>query len=244
MKNQNKDYTIVAEIYNHLMRKIDYKDWAEYLFDIIKEYHEGELNALELASGTGTLGVEFSKYAENIIFTDLSKNMLLHTNDNFYRVCSDMTRLPFKKKFNTIFSTFDSLNYLLESEQLVKCFNEVEKILTNDGIFTFDISLELNSKKFLKHLNRKGKFKEFSYIQKSNYDEQNKIHSNNFLIKKDDFVFEEDHKQRIYSVEEILEISEKSDLRLLDVFEAFTLRDLTEKSLRAQFVLGKKNAEF
>ena len=240
MSNLIKDYSIVAEIYNHLMRKIDYRDWAKYLFDVIREYHKGELIVLELASGTGKLGEAFSIFAKEFVFTDLASEMLKITDKQFNKICCNMTKLPFKYKFNTVFSTFDSINYLMESEQVLSCFNEVEKILSEDGIFTFDVSLELNSQKYLKHLNRKGKYKEFYYIQSSEYDSVNKIHLNKFSIKKEDKLFEEVHQQKIYSIEEIIEISEKSELKLLDVFEAFTFEDLHAKSLRAQFVLGKK----
>ncbi len=241
MPKQSKDYTIIAEIYDYLMRKIDYKDWAKYIYDVVREYIEGELIVLELASGTGKLGTAFSIFSSKFVFTDLSNDMLKAVEDDFTKICCDMTLLPFKQKFNTVISTFDSINYLIDDKDIISCINEIEKILTDDGIFTFDVSLELNSQKYLKHLNRKGKYNDFYYIQQSNYDKMNKIHYNTFSIKKDDIEFKEEHKQRIYSIEEMIEIISQSNLQLLDVFEAFTFEDLHEKSLRAQFVLGKNN---
>jgi predicted TPR repeat methyltransferase len=241
MSKHTKDYSVISEIYDYLMRKIDYKDWAKYIYDVVREYIYGELIVLELASGTGKLGTAFSIFTNKFIFTDLSNDMLKAVGDDYTKICCDMTLLPFKQKFNSVISTFDSINYLINEKEIINCINEVEKILTEDGIFTYDVSLELNSQKYLKHLNRKGKYNGFYYIQQSNYDKLNKIHYNTFSIKKNNIELKEEHKQRIYSVEEMIEIISQSNLQLLDVFEAFTFEDLHEKSLRAQFVLGKNN---
>jgi len=46
-----KTYSAIAEIYAHMMRSIDYKEWADYIFEISRELKKKNLSVLELAEG-------------------------------------------------------------------------------------------------------------------------------------------------------------------------------------------------
>ncbi len=71
------------------------------------------------------------------------------TNNVVNKVCCDMTSLPFDTKYGLIFSTFDSVNYLMSKKKLLALFKQVSLLLEDNGIFTFDVSLEKNSLEFL-----------------------------------------------------------------------------------------------
>jgi SAM-dependent methyltransferase len=234
-------YSALAKIYGHLMRSIDYKDWAEYLLEIAAGLGAEKYRALELAAGSGELSRLLSNKFSDYVATDYSINMLKLINAPVKIVCCDMTSLPFKNKYNFIFSTFDSINYLLNKDKLKKLFAEVERCLDTPGIFTFDVSLEPNSVKHAKYLNRKGKVGKIRYIQKSYYDREEKIHYNNFeIIMEDGTKYYEEHRQRIYAIEEYLEAIDESGLYVENCFDAFTFDDVRNDSERAQFILKKK----
>ena len=241
-KTQLKPYGEIAEFYNHLMRSIDYKGWAKYIYNIYEDYELKGNRILELGSGTCSLSKYLFKKFPEMYVTDISLSMLSSVDffENKKIVC-DMTHLPFRNHFDFVFSTFDSINYLTKEESVKKLFHEMSEILSTDGIFTFDVSLEPNSLKYEKALNRKGKYEGLKYKQESFYDRDSKIHTNKFLIKlrNGNFV-EEVHSQKIYDIEFYFRMAEESNLSVLDCYEAFTLDEINEKSERAQFVIKRK----
>ena len=151
-----------------------------------------------------------------------------------------MAELPFKNKFSFIYSTFDSINYLDNEESINKFFKNIFHILNDEACFTFDVSLEKNSIKHEKRLNRKGKVDGLKFIQNSKYDRTTKIHQNKFKIKLEDgSIVEEIHRQKIYDFEYYFNIIEQHNLYVVHCFNSFTDDDTNSESERAQFVVKK-----
>ncbi len=240
-EKNHKPYSQIAEIYAHLMNLIDYPQWAYYYYILSKDYIESDAKVLEIASGNCKLANSLLHYYKNITASDLSFEMLKKSvNENLPRVCCDMRNLPFKQKFNLIFSAFDSVNYLLSLEDIEKFFRQVYEILDENGVFTFDLSLERNSIKNIKLLNRKGIYKGIKYKQESFYDQKEKLHHNNFLIKLPDGNFvNENHVQKIYEIEEIIFALVENGFYVVNCFDAFSSDDIDERSERAQIVAKK-----
>jgi hypothetical protein len=235
-------YSLLAQLYAHLMRKIDYKDWSEYLLAIFRNFAVSDDIILEIGGGNGAIASYLHKYFPNIILTDLSKEMLFKCIDTaLVKVCCNMKQLPFKNKFDLIYSTFDTVNYLINEKELKMFFSEINSLSNENTVCTFDVSLEKNSIKYEKYLNRKGVFKGMSYIQKSKYDILNKIHYNYFDITLEDGkIVSEIHAQKIFDFETYFNILDESGLFVVDCFDAFSFNKVSEKSLRAQFVIKKK----
>lgn len=233
-------YTIVSEIYSDLMDEVNYKRWAKYIYYIVKEKIQPESDILELASGSCKLASNLIHKNKKIICTDISKNMLMQSS--YYRkVVCDMTRLPFNKKFDLIFSTFDSINYILSKRKLMDLFNEVFRLLKDDGIFTFDVSLEKNSYIHQKDSKKKGSTKNYKYERKSIFDPKTCIHKNFFIITdKSDNIFTELHKQKIYDFNVYFELVEKAGLYVVNCYRAFTSKVGRPDSDRVQFIVKRK----
>lgn len=234
-----KQYSVVAEIYPFIMRKIDYGAWANYISDLAEFSSLNVKLALEIAGGNGALANKLNGKFQNIILTDLSLAMLKkNNNEKLSKVCCDMRSLPFSKKFDFIYSAFDSVNYLMTKEELRKFFLEVKKILAADGVFTFDVGLEKNSLKHLRFLNRSGEVNGIKFQQISKFDKRKKIHLNRFLFDfPDGRKIEEVHRQRIYSLTEIFEVLDGAGFFVAECFEAFTFKDVNSKTERAQFLI-------
>ncbi len=240
---KNDPYKVVSLIYDHLMRSITYHDWARYISDLQSFYIAKAETYLEIAAGSGKLAFYLAKIFPNLVLLDLSKSMVALLDENSKRVCADMTMLPFKSKFDFIYSTFDSINYLTSKEELQKYFNEISKIMSDDGVFTFDASLENNSIKNVKRLNRKGKTDRLLYKQISKYDIDKKVHKNRFKVKLENGeIIEEVHTQKIYDFELYFEIAENSGLYVVDCFDSFTFEDANSESERIQFIMKKNHA--
>jgi cyclopropane fatty-acyl-phospholipid synthase-like methyltransferase len=155
-----------------------------------------------------------------------------------------MRSLPFKAKFDLIVSAFDSINYLTNKKDLSDFFDNLKNNLSDDGIFTFDISLESNSLKYVKNLNRTGYYKGIEYMQTSRYNRHERTHYNEFKLKlKDGSEVYEKHKQKIYSLESFFDLLDKNGYIVKECFTAFSLDNAHENSERAQFIIKKgKNA--
>lgn len=237
---ESSAYNKLASVYSHLMRKVRYSDWAEYIYSISERYVDRDASVLELAGGNCNLANYLSAHYPNIIVSDQSKQMLKTDEVKILpKVCCDMTLLPFKTKFDFIYSTFDSVNYLTSKRKLYNLFREVEAVLEDTGIFTFDASLERNSYTHIKQPVRRGVWNNIDYVHRTLYNDKTKIHRNIFEIKFDDgSVFKEIHKQKIYQFEEYFNLIEKAGLFVIECLETFTYRDAKATSERAQFILA------
>lgn len=236
-----KTYSAIAEIYPHMMRSIDYQEWADYIYEISKYLKLKKILALELAGGNGAIA-KLLQSKMKIVTSDLSLAMLKNGGEkSVLKVCCDMMNLPFKNRYDFVFSTFDSVNYLNTKEKLIRYLNSVSGCISADGILAFDVSLENNSKKFEKYLNRRGKVNGITYKQRSFYNPGTRIHYNHFELTFDDGrKVEEIHKQKIYRFEEYFDFIDRSDFYVHKCYKAFTFKNADSETERAQFILKKK----
>lgn len=241
MKMINKPYTYITEFYNHLMKDIDYEGWADYIVEIYNDLQIKSELTLEIASGNCKLSAFLKNRIGDVILTDISDVMLSFHGTGLKRVCCDMKSLPFNKKFDFIFSTFDSVNYLLTEKDLLIFFYEIKRLLTSEGFFTFDVSLEQNSLRYEKSLNRKGVFKSLKYVQKSKYDRIRKIHHNVFKIHmKNGKIVEEIHLQKIFDFNTYFQVADKAGLVVKRCFDAFSFEDANLNNERVQFIIKRR----
>ncbi len=239
--NPTKNYSEVVSIYDYLMSSVDYKFWANYIYKISKKFISSRSNVLELAAGNCNFSKYFIKKYPNLIVTDLSLKMLQHKNQKkITKVCCSMTEIPFKIKFDLIYSTFDSVNYILSESELKKFFKYINTYLTEEGIFTFDVSLEKNSYKHLRYSARKGVYQKVKFEQRSEYDDETKVHKNSFVINKNGNVYTEIHKQKIYPFATYFNLIDKAGMFVVNCYDAFTFDDGGSSSDRVQFIIKKK----
>lgn len=233
------NYKYISALYKELMKEIDYREWSQYLYDLIIEYFDYQPTVLELGAGNGILANYLQKKMLNkIIKLDLSKEMLLQNKKKDHLICGDMRYLPVKKQFDVVFSAFDSMNYILTEQDFMKVLFGVKNILTEEGIFTFDVSLEKNSILNEQFLNRSGEFKNIKYQQISNYNREEKIHYNKFIIEIDNKeTVTELHKQKVYDLEFYTRTAKDAGFYIMEALDAFSFEDVSEHSERAQFVL-------
>jgi SAM-dependent methyltransferase len=237
-----KPYEKLAEIYDGLMKKVDYVNWSKYIIDIAKNYISDDANVLELASGNCKMAELISRKYRNYVCSDISISMLKAGSNRLNKICCDMTQPPFKKKFDFVFSAFDSVNYLLRIKTLRRLFDEIYLLLSNEGIFTFDVSLENNSLKLIKKEITEENYNGCNFTRTSIYNKRNKTHYNKFImIDRKDGVFKETHKQKIYDFNTYFKLAENSGFYVDACYKCFTFEKANSGSDRAQFVLRKIN---
>ncbi len=119
-----KPYTSIAPVYDSLLRHVDYQEWYEYILSLMKLYAPGARTLLELGCGTGRFGSKFSSAGYSICGIDRSFDMLLIAKTraflNFRIFCADITAFHTAKKIDFIFSVHDTMNYLVEREEVTE----------------------------------------------------------------------------------------------------------------------------
>ena len=243
-QNNKLPYDKLSLIYDGLMKDVNFNLWTKYVMDIAGNYVNTASSFLELAAGNCTIANRIRKKYTNLIATDISLPMLnAHLQADLLKVCCNMIYLPFKKKFDFVYATFDSINYLLTHRELKLLFGEIENVLNENGILTFDASLENNSLEFTDIQVTKDKFNGFSFKRINSYDRKTRIHKNVFYIyDRSGIKYKEVHKQKIYSFETFFNLVDKAGLFVKECYDGFTFKDGSPNSERVQFVVGKRAA--
>jgi ubiquinone/menaquinone biosynthesis C-methylase UbiE len=234
-------YSQIAQIYNDLVRHVNYEGWADYIEEIIEEYNIDDNSILELASGTGNLFINMRIPGSKIILSDISFPMLNLAPISTSKVCFDMTKIPFKKSFNLIIASFDSVNHLESVEKLNSLFSEVYRALLPNSYFLFDVVTEHNSLAYLKGFSKKRKIDNLHYRQASEYDPNTKRHKNSFIINfPDGSKIIQDHFEYIFDLKTIDLLCTSNNFTIVDKFEAFTFNSVGEDTLRVQYIIRSK----
>lgn len=252
--SRQPEYSKLAEIYDALMEDVDYEVWADFIDEIIQVHHPNPSTVLELACGTGSLALSLDELlCYDILATDKSPDMIdkarkKATGSNSVRFRSmNFLNIDLNKTFDVVVSIFDSINYLHEPNEILNLFDQVEKVLAGNGLFIFDFTTPKNSIQSINFLNNEEGYTEnnFRFFRKSRYDPDAKIHYNDFSIEKlgndrESVVnrYREVHKQRIYTLNEMLDIVGNSNFSIIAKYDGFDLIDADEDSLRITMVLA------
>ncbi|MBT8380215.1 MAG: methyltransferase domain-containing protein [Ignavibacteria bacterium] len=239
--SDSRIYNKLSYVYDGLMKSVDFNVWTRYILDIAKINATKNSSFLELAAGTCRMAVKINTVYPDLIATDFSLPMMqIDKKNSLKKVCCSMLNLPFKTKFDFIYCTFDSINYLQTKKELITLFSEIESLLDGDGVFTFDASLENNSLEFTEEQVTEDKFDGNSFKRINCYDKEKRIHTNIFYIKNaDGKKYKEVHKQKIYEFETYFNLINKAGLLVKECYDGFTFSDGSPESERVQFIIGK-----
>jgi len=147
--SQFQPFSEFAVVYDDFMHYIDYQGWVNYICELLNLYEIKGKNLLDLGCGTGKCAILFAKRGFEVIGIDLSPDMLAQAMNKAETkelkikfLCQDMRNFKIDKSVNIITCLYDSLNYLLEKEDLEKTFNSVHMALEEGGSFIFDMNTE------------------------------------------------------------------------------------------------------
>lgn len=242
-------YNKFAKVYDELMNDFDYEGWFNYIEAIFKKYEKNPKKILEMACGTGSLSQYFAENGYKLTSFDLSDEMLAKAYDKLNRyknvklLKQNMIEFKFNEKFEAIVSICDSINYILDGDDLAKTFKNVYDHLEDSGIFIFDInsyyklSSTLGNNVFIE--DREDIF----YSWENYFDEETNIcdfYLTFFLKQKQNYKrFDEHHRERAYKFEEVLEALKKAGFETRYMYDCFTFDTPREKTERINFIAIK-----
>lgn len=114
---------------------------ASIVLNLIKKHKLGAKSVLELGVGNGNVLKNFpKKYSLHGLDVEAKYVALARKKiPSAKLIASSMHNFRFNKKFDVIFSIFDSINFLDNFNQWKQTFKTVHKHLDDGGIFIFDM---------------------------------------------------------------------------------------------------------
>jgi SAM-dependent methyltransferase len=236
-------YTDIAPVYDSLLRHVDYQEWYEYILSVMKKHVEQPRLILELGCGTGRFGSKFSNDGYTIYGIDKSLDMLLIAKTraflNFRIFCADITRFHVARKMDFIFSVHDTMNYLLDSTDIISMLRCVKAIMHEKSIFMFDITTEHNILKNFDGKTSQFKFKNSSVEWSNTYDPRKKLVYSTLRFIRADRTTVEEHVQRIYSLDEMTRLAVREGLEVLGINGDYTGEKPRDDSIMINFITRK-----
>lgn len=242
-------YKEFAELYDDLMNDFDYENWFKYMEEIYRKYEAKPKKILEMACGTGNLSEYFAKGNYDLTAFDLSEDMLAIAYKKMYKyknvklVNQNMLDFNFNKKFDSVICICDSINYILNEVDLENTFKAVYNHLEEGGLFIFDINSFFKLKEIIGNNIFVENREDIFYVWENEYDEEQEICSFylTFFNKIGDIYerFEEEHHERAYTVDNMVNILKKAGFKDINYYKSFTFERVDEGTERINFIVKK-----
>ncbi len=254
-------YTDFACVYDQLMDETPYAQWCENIAQALGEYGIRDGLVLELGCGTGSLTELLAARGFDMIGVDTSDEMLNiacekreKSGRDILYLNQDMRSFELYGTVRAVVSVCDSLNYLLEDEDLTACFRLVNNYLDPGGIFIFDFNTRYKYETVIGDSVIAENREDCSFIWENYYDADSGINEYDLTI----FVkepeasssgeelfsrFQEVHFQRGYTLEEMWSFIERSGLAFVRAFDADTLGAVTGTSERIYCVAQERQKD-
>lgn len=261
-------YQDFADVYDRFMDGVPYEQWGERIDGLIREYGvskperdaegllESERNlVVDLGCGTGTLTELMYAKGYDMIGVDASESMLNVAMEKKERSGSeilylqqDMRDLELYSTVGTIISVCDSVNYIVEQEDLLDVFSLVENYLYPGGVFIFDFNTDYKYREVIGDATIAETKEDCSFIWDNFYDVEERINEYDLTV----FVreegelfrrFTETHYQRGYTVEQMKGLVEQAGMTVVEMMDADTGEAVTDTSQRVYVVAREVRKE-
>lgn len=271
-------YTDFAQVYDELMDDTPYEEWCAFLIDLFRKYgvddisrekgkQEGEMDGnlsqernsvLDLGCGTGTLTELLARKGYDMIGVDNAQEMLQIAMEKRERsgldilyLLQDMREFELYGTVGAVISVCDSLNYLLEEDDILQTFRLVNNYLYPQGIFIFDFNTVYKYAVVIGDATIAENREDCSFIWENYYHEEQEINEYDLTVfvaaggNAQDVVFrrfQEVHYQRGYRLEQMRELLARAGLDFVEALDADTHGTVTDESERV-YVVARKGAE-
>ena len=153
----------------------------------------------------------------------------------------DMRELELYSTVGTIISVCDSVNYILEEDELLEVFRRVNNYLYPGGLFIFDFNTDYKYREIIGDTTIAENREDCSFIWENFYDEESALNEYDVtvFVQEDGEIFRrfmETHVQRGYDVGQMKALLAAAGLELLITQDADTHEEVTEKSERVYMV--------
>lgn len=229
--------------------------------NVIKEnLHQEQNTILDLGCGTGTLTMLLAGRGYDMIGIDNAQEMLqiaMEKRDaaglDILYLLQDMRSFELYGTVGAVISVCDSVNYLLEEEEIVQTFRLVNNYLFPQGIFIFDFNTVYKYAQVIGDATIAETREDCSFIWDNYYHEEEQINEYDLTV----FVkepadmeqadhalyrrFQETHYQRGYELEQMKDCLRRAGMVFVEAVDADTHEAVNDVSERI-YVVARKGA--
>ncbi len=177
-------YTSFARVYDMFMDDIPYGEWCAYLTGLLREHGVNDGLVLDLGCGTGTLTELLDDEGYDMIGVDCAEDMLeiamekkLESGKDILYLLQDMREFELFGTVRAVVSICDSMNYLLEYEDLVQTLKLVNNYLDPGGVFIFDLNTPYKYETLLADHTIAENREEGSFIWENDFDWESRLNT-------------------------------------------------------------------
>lgn len=244
-------YSEFARYYDELMCGVDYGALADYILRLFEKHDKKPALLLDIACGTGSLGIAFAKRGVDVIGCDASCEMLSIARQKAdlkgCRILFLMQKMQEIDLYGTVdgaVSTFDSLNHITDLSQLETVLKRAGLFIEDGGLFIFDINTVYKHTDVLADNAFVFETEKVYCVWQNRYDRKKALTE----IDIDLFVpedkkyrrFRENFFERAYTVDEIAGAVNNAGFEILAVYGDMTFAPPKDNEQRVFYVIKKK----
>jgi SAM-dependent methyltransferase len=187
-------------------------------------------------AGYDMIGVDNS---EEMLAEAMEKRM--ESGHDILYLLQDMQEFELYGTVRAVVSVCDSLNYITEEEDLEEVFRLVNNYLDPGGLFLFDMNTVYKYQEILGDSTIAENREDGSFIWENSFDPETgiNVYELALFLPREDGLYEkseEVHYQRAYSVEKICELLKKAGLNVVNLYDAYTWKPVSETTERVFIV--------
>lgn len=248
-------YTDFAGVYDQLMDETPYTQWCQNIVQELEKYGIRDGLVLDLGCGTGSLTELLAGHGFDMIGVDSSDQMLNIACEKRERsgcdilyLGQDMRSFELYGTVRAVVSVCDSLNYLLEEEDLTACFRLVNNYLDPNGIFIFDFNTRYKYETVIGDSVIAENREDCSFIWENYYHAREHVNEYDLTVfaretQGDLFGrFFETHYQRGYTLEEMENFVKQAGMKVELILDADTRKAPDLQSERI-YIVARENGK-
>ena len=248
-------YSSFAEVYDLFMDNVPYEEWSVYLQQLLKENGVEDGLVLDLGCGTGTLTELLAAQGYDMIGVDASEEMLqaamekkTRSGQDILYLLQDMREFELYGTVRAVVSICDSINYILEYEDLVRVFTLVNNYLDPGGVFIFDLNTVYKYQNILGDNTFAEDREESSFIWDNFYDEEDQVNEYDLtlFIREENGLYRkytETHYQKAYDLTTVRRALKEAGMEFAAAYDAFTKEPPKKDSERIYVIAREKGKE-
>ena len=244
-------YGLFSRYYDVLNEDIDYKGRAEFLRGLFERHDRLPSLLLDLACGTGGFSHEFAGMGIEVIGVDPSEEMLgiAREKDGGDKaplfLCQSGQELDLYGTVDGAVCCLDSINHIIDTEDLRETFRRVSLFLEPERLFIFDVNTEYKHKCVLADNTFVRETDDLFFVWQNAYNPDEKItdiYLDFFTKNGDNYIREsEDFSERVYSDNTLREMLAEAGFVVEAVYDDMSTADPKADSERIIYVARKVN---
>lgn len=245
----NQSYSEFATVYDELMTEIPYDRYVE-LIELVTNGISGK-KILDIGCGTGLLSVKLAKMGGDVTGVDLSPDMLRIASERAASLNIPMTfvnqsmqQLEGLTNFDAAIIAIDSLNYVVNHQEVIQTLQNVYDALKVGGVLLFDVHSTFKTDVIFMESPFTFDNERISYIWETEEgDEPHSVYSElAFFVRNGDGLykrFDEVHYQRTFPVHAYVEMLQNIGFSIERIFADWEDEAPHDESERIFFQIRK-----